>query len=155
MGLLTLQYVSTNNPEFATIKPHQALEFSKEWYVNKVENKLWLMNNSIKYNINNASNSSQNLTLALDLNLSIKRQINLGVLYLYYASKGEKNKFKNKINKYNELNYVSASGFASKYELEQLDKFRQNFYALDEIKYIDIHKKVLTEKMENGIKLER
>ncbi|MFJ1204529.1 RTX toxin, partial [Yersinia enterocolitica] len=47
--LLTLQYVSTNNPEFATIKPHQALEFSKEWYVNKVENKLWLMNNSIKY----------------------------------------------------------------------------------------------------------
>ncbi|WP_144416738.1 hypothetical protein, partial [Yersinia enterocolitica] len=27
-------------------------------------------------------------TLALDLNLSIKRQINLGVLYLYYASKG-------------------------------------------------------------------
>ncbi|ELY5243261.1 RTX toxin [Yersinia enterocolitica] len=152
--LLTLQYVSTNNPEFATIKPHQALEFSKEWYVNKVENKLWLMNNSIKYNINNASNSSQNLTLALDLNLSIKRQINLGVLYLYYASKGEKNKFKNKINKYNELNYVSASGFASKYELEQLDKFRQNFYALDEIKYIDIHKKVLTEKMENGIKLD-
>ncbi|HDL8352569.1 TPA: RTX toxin, partial [Yersinia enterocolitica] len=65
--LLTLQYVSANNPEFTTIKPHQALEFSKKWYVNKVENKLWLMNNSIKYNIDNASHSSQNLTLALDL----------------------------------------------------------------------------------------
>ncbi|HDL7643962.1 TPA: RTX toxin [Yersinia enterocolitica] len=152
--LLTLQYVSTNNPEFATIKPYQALEFSKEWYVNKVENKLWLMNNSIKYNINNASYSRQNLTLALDVNLSIKRQVNLGVLYLYYANKGKKNKFKDKITKYNELNYVSASGFASKDELEQLDKFRQNFYALDEIKYIDIHKKVLTEKIEKGIKLD-
>lgn len=152
--LLTLQYVSVSNPQFETIEPHQALEFSKKWYKNKVENKLWLMNNSIKYNIDNASHSSQSLTLALDLNLSIKRQTNLGMLYLYYASKGEKNQFKAKINKYNELNYVNASGFASKDELEQLDSFRQNFYALDKIQYNDIYKKVLTEKIEKGIKLE-
>lgn len=40
------------------------------------------------------------------------------MLYFYYVNKGKKNKFKDKINKYNELNYVSVLGFVSKDELE-------------------------------------
>lgn len=133
LELSELQQVSVNNPEFEKLKAHEALKVSKKWHIEKVDKGLILSSLAGQFNASELSNINQVLTLSSDSGRVKKNKMNLGFLYLYFASKGKLGELKSQLSGYVELNYLKSKGLTSDNENRQLDNFNVAFNDLDEI----------------------
>ncbi|CNI43015.1 putative RTX-family protein [Yersinia massiliensis] len=133
LELSELQQVSVNNPEFEGLKASEALKISKKWHAEKIDKGLSLSSLAGKFDASELSNINQVLTLSSDSVRAKKNKMNLGFLYLYFASRDKLGELKNKLSDYMELNYLKSKGLISTNENLQLDNFNVAFNDLDEL----------------------